>query len=74
MGQSAALRVFDIVEQCACSGDGDRESATAKTVEISGLEMPQQVFPGAGLIEAPVGLTTQGAGPSLVCEMARFGY
>ncbi len=74
VGQVAALRVFHIAEQCTCSGDGDRESAAAKTVEVSGLELSLQIFPGTGLIEAPVGLATQGAVPWFVCEKTRLGH
>ena len=74
MGQVAALGVFDIAEQCTCSGDGDRESAAAKTVEVSGLELSLQIFASTGLIEAPIRLATQGAVPGLVCEITRFGY
>ena len=63
VGQIIPLGIFDIAEQCTCSGDGDRESATAKTVEVSGLELSLQILSGAGLIEAPVWLTTQGTVP-----------
>ena len=74
MGQVAALGVFDVAEQCACSGDGDRESAAAKAVEVPGLELSLQVFFGAGLIEAPLGLTTQGTVPWFICQVTRLGY
>ena len=73
MGQVATLGVFDVGEQCACSGDSGRESTAAKAVEVPGLELSLQIFSGTGLIEAPVRLATQGTMKWLVCEMARLG-
>ena len=74
MGQVTPLGVFDVVEQCARSGDGYCRVATTKAIQISRLKLSLQVLTRTDFIKTPVGLSAKRARPGFVRQMAGFRH
>ena len=74
MGQVTPLGVFDVVKQCAGSGDGYCRATTTKAIQISRLKLSLQVLTRTGFIETPVGLSAERARPCFIYKMTGFGH